>query len=88
MTQNPYLDEMNFNRMLVLIEDINDGSFSQFIFTKEQFKKVSNLVASFYRLTGVEGEYQMLETKSTTRTIPNKYFDGFQDYYEDTEPTT
>lgn len=68
-------------RFLVFLEDIDEGVFNQVLLNPKQFKRVSDLIASFGRVEqppDLLPGHTVSETVLSERSIPGDVFNGFE----------
>lgn len=65
------------NRLLVLLEDIDEGVFRQVFLDKKQFKKISDaIVTSIEKNNSLKKGYEMAEVKTGDIEIKGDVFMG------------
>lgn len=62
--------QLNSTRLIVLMEvEPQSNRYAQFMFDREQFKKVSNAVGDCYEMKSKEGDIEEYDIELTDQTV-------------------
>ena len=82
-----YVNPLYENRLIVLMENIDEGSFKQILLSPEGFKKVSDAIFAneIVERDGVRKGVDLVRVTTGVREIPSDIFDGFSSIDDDDE---